>query len=121
VLLASTSYVISAFLGWPASLWRKPWQRVGFYLILTGAMLVSLGISLLRIDPIQLMFWANVLQGVLSPVMVVFVLLVGNSRRIMGKLRLSRWNNIGLICTSLLMFAAAALLFYGLATGQGEP
>lgn len=121
VLVASTSYVISEFLGWPASLWRKPWQSEGFYLILTGALLVSLGISLVGVDPIQLMFWANVLQGVLSPVMVVFVLLVGNSRKIMGRFRLSRWNNVGLALTALLMFTAAALLFYGLATGQGGP
>lgn len=121
VLVASTSYVISEFLGWPASLWRKPWQSEGFYLILTGALLVSLGISLLGVNPIQLMFWANVLQGTLSPVMVVFVLLVGNSRKIMGKFRLSRWNNLGLILTAALMFTAAALLIYGLATGQGGP
>ncbi len=121
VLVASTSYVIAEFIGWPASLWRKPWQSEGFYLILTGALLVSLGISLLRVNPIQLMFWANVLQGVLSPVMVVFVLLVGNSRKIMGRFRLSRWNNIGLALTATLMFAAAVLLFYGLATGQGGP
>ncbi|HEV2403836.1 MAG TPA: divalent metal cation transporter [Ktedonobacterales bacterium] len=121
VLVASTSYVIAEFIGWPASLWRKPWQSEGFYLILTGALLVSLGISLLRVNPIQLMFWANVLQGVLSPVMVVFVLLVGNSHKIMGRFRLSRWNNIGLALTATLMFAAAVLLFYGLATGQGGP
>ena len=121
VLVASTSYVISEFLGWPASLWRKPWQSEGFYLILTGALLVSLIISLLGVNPIQLMFWANVLQGTLSPVMVVFVLLVGNSRKIMGRFRLSRWNNVGLVLTAALMFAAAALLIFGLATGQGGP
>ena len=121
VLVASTSYVVSEFVGWPASLWRKPWQSEGFYLILTGALLVSLIISLLGVNPIQLMFWANVLQGTLSPVMVVFVLLVGNSRKIMGRFRLSRWNNAGLILTAALMFAAAALLIFGLVTGQGGP
>ena len=121
VLVASTSYVISEFLGWPASLWRKPWQSEGFYLILTGALLVSLGISLLGVDPIRLMFWANVLQGMLSPVMIVFLLLVGNSRKIMGRFRLSRWNNVGLVVTAALMFTAASLLFYGLAVGQAGP
>jgi hypothetical protein len=41
VLLASTSYTLSATFGWPASLWKKPWQNEGFYLILTGALVMG--------------------------------------------------------------------------------
>ena len=114
VLLASTSYTISAAFGWPASLWKKPWQNEGFYLILTGALLVSLVVSLLDFDPIQLMFWANVLQGVLSPVLVVLLLLVGNNRTIMGAYRLGRLTNVGLVVIAMVMAGAAMLLFYGL-------
>lgn len=119
VLLASTSYAVAGTFGWPASLWKKPWQNEGFYLILTVALVVSLILALLRLDPIQLMFWANVLQGVLSPVLVVFLLLVGNNRKIMRRYRLGRLTNAALILTALVMFAASALLFYGLITGQG--
>ncbi|MGH2515509.1 MAG: NRAMP family divalent metal transporter, partial [Ktedonobacterales bacterium] len=119
VLLASTSYAVAGTFGWPASLWKKPWQNEGFYLILTVALAASLLLALLRLDPIQLMFWANVLQGVLSPVLVVFLLLVGNNRKIMRGFRLGRLTNLGLLATTLIMFAATALLFYGLLTGQG--
>jgi hypothetical protein len=118
VLLASTSYTISGTFGWPASLWNKPWQNEGFYLILTGALLVNLVVSLLGIDPVQLMFWANVLQGVLTPVLVVLLLLVGNNRTIMGAYRLGRLTNIGLILIALVMAAATILLFYGLLFGS---
>ena len=119
VLLASTSYGLAGTIGWDASLWKKPWQTEGFYLILTGALAVSLLLALLRLDPIQLMFGANVLQGMLSPILVVFLLLVGNNRRIMRKERLSRVTNICLAVTALLMFAATALLLVGIVTGQG--
>jgi Mn2+/Fe2+ NRAMP family transporter len=98
---------------------REPWQNEGFYLILTGALLVSLMVSLLGFDPAQLMFWANVLQGVLSPVLVVLLLLVGNNRRIMGSYRLGRFTNLGLILIALVMSGAALLLFYGLLFGRG--
>lgn len=118
VLLASTSYAVAGTLGWSASLWKKPWQNEGFYLILTVALIISLFLALLRLDPIQLMFWANVLQGVLSPVLVVFLLLVGNSRRVMRGYRLGHLTNAGLIIIALLMFAATVLLFVGLLTGQ---
>jgi len=65
------------------------------------------------------MFGANVLQGMLSPVLVIFLILVGNNRRIMKTHRLGRITNVCLVITALLMSAAAILFFYGLLTGQG--
>ena len=119
VLLASTSYAVAGTFGWPAGLSKKPWQNEGFYLILTGALAVSLVLALLRLDPIKLIFWANVLSGVLAPFLVVYLIVIGNNRKIMHKQRLGFLTNIGLMVTALVMFAAAFLLFYGLLTGQG--
>ncbi len=120
VLLASTSYAVAGTFGWPAGLSKKPWQNEGFYLILTGAMIVSLALALMRINPIQLIFYANVLVGVLAPILVIYILLVGNNRRIMRGKELSLLNNVFLLLTTLIMVAAAALFFYGLFTGQGS-
>ena len=61
VLLASTSYAVVGTFGWPSGLSKKPWQNEGFYLILTLALVVSLALALIRLDTIQLLFWANVL------------------------------------------------------------
>lgn len=119
VLLASTSYGLSGLFGWSASLWKKPWQSEGFYVIMTAALVVSLIVALLRFDPIQLMFWANVLQGVLSPVLIVFLILVGNNRKIMRTYRLNPITNVCLVLTALVMGAATILLFYGLLSGAG--
>jgi Mn2+/Fe2+ NRAMP family transporter len=119
VLLASTSYAVAGTIGWPSGLARKPWQDEGFYLILTAALGISLVIALLHFDPIRLIFWANVLSGVLSPVLIVYLLVIGNNRKIMRDRRFSLLTNTGLALATLVMLAAAALLFYGLATGQG--
>ena len=118
ILLASTSYAVAGTIGWPGGLSKKPWQNEGFYLILTGALVISLVLALLRIDPIQLIFWANVLSGVLSPVMIVFVFLIGNNRRVMSRERLGPWTNVGLGIAFVVIAAATVLLFYGLFTGQ---
>lgn len=119
VLLASTSYCIAGTIGWPSGLSRKPWQNEGFYLILSAALVISLVIALLRFNPIRLIFWANVLSGVLAPVLIVYLIVIGNNRKIMRNERFSLITNTGLVLAALVMFAAAALLFYGLATGQG--
>jgi len=118
VLLASTSYAVAGTFGWPTGLSKKPWQNEGFYLILTFALIVSLALSLIRLNPIKLLFWANVLSGVLAPVLVLYVLLVGNNRRVMGNHRFSLLVNVGLVVTILVMASAVILLFYGIVTGQ---
>lgn len=119
VLLASISYAITGTIGWPAGLSKKPWQNEGFYLILTVALVISLVIALIGLDPVQLMFWANVLNGVLAPVLVVFLLLVGNNRKIMKNFSLGGLTNLGLAIAAIIMFGATAILFYSLFTGQG--
>lgn len=117
VLLASASYGVAGTIGWPSGLSKKPWQNEGFYLILTVGLFVSLLLALIGLDPVHLMFWANVLQGVLSPVLVVLLVVIGNSRRIMGRNKLGLVTNIGLLVAAIVMFGASVLLFYGLATG----
>ena len=119
ILLASTSYAVSGTFGWPAGLSKKPWQNEGFYLILTSALVISVVIALIHLDPIKLIFWANVLSGILAPILVIYIIVIGNNSKIMRKERLGILTNIGLVMTALVMIAAAILLFYGLATGQG--
>ncbi|MBW4056745.1 MAG: hypothetical protein HIU83_15365 [Proteobacteria bacterium] len=80
---------------------------------------MSLSLALFGLDPVHLMFWANVLQGILSPVLVVLLVVLGNSRGIMGKNKLGLVTNAGLVVAAIVMFGASALLFYGLASGQG--
>ncbi|HEX2913310.1 MAG TPA: divalent metal cation transporter [Chloroflexia bacterium] len=120
VLLASTAYAITGTLGWPAGLSKKPWQSEGFYLILTVAFVGAVVIALLGLDPVQLMFWANVLNGTLAPVLVILIILVANNRKVVGKHPMSLITNLGLVLAALLMSAATILLFYGLLTDKGS-
>jgi Mn2+/Fe2+ NRAMP family transporter len=120
IILASTSYAVAGTFGWPAGLSKKPWQNEGFYLILTVALLISLVVALLHFDPIQLIFWANILVGVLAPVLVIFIMLVGNNRTIMKNHRLGWTTNIFLGMTALVLIIATLLFFYGIVTGQGS-
>jgi Mn2+/Fe2+ NRAMP family transporter len=46
------------------------------------------------------------------------LIVIGNNRKIMRNERFSLITNTGLVVAALVMFAAAVLLFYGLATGQ---
>lgn len=114
VLLASTSYAVAGTFGWPAGLSHKPWQSEGFYVILTVALGVSLSLALLRVDPIMLLFWANILAGMLAPVLVIYLLLVGNNKNIMKQHRLGWLTNAWLLLACLVLLIGTVLLLYGL-------
>ncbi len=118
VLLASTSYAVAGAIGWPSGLSKRPWQNEGFYLVLSASIAVGLGIALLGINPIKLIFWANVIAGVMAPLLVIAILLVGNNRTIMKNQRLSLLNNVGLVLIVIILAVAVFFLIFGLFTGQ---
>lgn len=119
VLLASTSYALSEIFKLPASLSNKPWQNEGFYLILTIALVSSLIVAMLGLNPISLMFWANVLQTFLAPILIALIFIIGNNRKIMKRYRLGLPTNIGLVVVGFILVASAAIWVVGLLTGQG--
>ena len=120
VLLASTSYAVAGAVGWPGALARRPWQSEGFYLVLTAAAVVGVFVTLLGVNPIQLIFWSNIVTAIIAPLLVIAILLVGNHPKIMKEQRLSLLHNFGLMLITLILLAGSALLFYQLATGQGS-
>jgi NRAMP (natural resistance-associated macrophage protein)-like metal ion transporter len=118
VLLASTSYALSGTLGWSASLWKKPWQNEGFYLIITAALVMAVILALLRFNPIQFIFLSNVLQGIVAPVLLVVILLTARSRRIMREHRIGLLTSFWLALAVVITVVAVALLFFGMVRGQ---
>ncbi len=116
VLLASTSYAVAGAFGWPSGLSQKLWQCKEFYLILTGTLVVGVVVALLHFNPIQLIFYANVLVGVLAPILVIYVMMVGNNRTIMQNKPLGLVTNLFLVVTVVVLVAADLLFFYGLLT-----
>src|SRR5947209_7035882 len=119
IMSASSAYAVADTFGWPAGLSEQPWQAEGFYIVLTASLLVGQAFALLHIDPIKLIFYANVFTGVLAPIMVIYLLAIGNSRKIMGEYKLGGLTNFFLAVTALVLVASSVLFFYGLATGQG--
>ncbi len=106
--------------GWPGALAKRPWQSEGFYLILTAALVVGLVLTFLGINPIQLIFWSNIVTAIIAPLLVIAILLVGNHRTVMKDQCLSLLHNFGLVLITLILIAGSVLLFYQVATGQGS-
>ena len=76
--------------------------------------------ALMGIHPIQLIFWANIISGILAPVLVAYLLIIANNRKIMGKYTVSWLTNLWLGLTMLVLVAGVILLCYGLLTGHSS-
>jgi len=94
-----------------------PQQGEGYFLVLSAATVVALTMTLLRVDPIALIFWSNIVAALIAPVLLISILLVGNHRAIMQNQRLRPLHNASLVLIAVILMAAAVLLFYGVATG----
>lgn len=106
ILAGSASYAFSETFGWNEGLYRKLRDAHGFYGIITLSLLAGLMLNFLGFDPIQLLLWTAVINGVIAPILLTFILLIGNNKKIMGKWKNNRLSNIGVIATIIVMTTA---------------
>ncbi len=111
VLSASASYALSEALNWKGGLYKKLRQAHGFYGAITLATLVGLLINFSGLNPIKALYWTAVLNGVITPPLVLIILLVANNKKIMGKWRNGKISNIFGLATLLATSAAVIMLF----------
>jgi NRAMP (natural resistance-associated macrophage protein)-like metal ion transporter len=84
VLAASTAYSVAGLAGWRRSLSRTARNAPEFYLVLGGAFLVGVQFAIVDLDPIKLMFYSQVLSGLIAPFLIVLLVRLTSNRKIMG-------------------------------------
>jgi Mn2+/Fe2+ NRAMP family transporter len=83
VLVASMCYSISEAAGWRSGLSERPWEAKGFYVLISGSMLVAGALNFLPINPVKALFWSQILAGILTVPILIFMMILSNDRRIM--------------------------------------
>lgn len=107
VLAASTAYAVADVFGWHAELGARAGTARAFDLVLGLALAGGAAISLLPdFEPAAALFYSQVLDGVLLPVILAILLVLSNDRRIVGRARNPRWINAVAVLTILLALAA---------------
>lgn len=111
VLSGSASYAVAESLQWNEGL-SKTWRQAkGFYLVIMIATLVGCFVNFMGIPPFKMLYYTAVLNGVTAPVLLVFIMLIANNKKIMGKYRNSRLSNwLGWIITVFMSVCAIALV-----------
>ena len=111
VLAGSASYAIAEAAGWKAGLYKTIDQAHGFYGVITLATLLGLLINFTNVAPFKLLYYTAVLNGLVAPPLMVFILLIANNRAVMGKHCNGRLGNIfGCTITAIMSLCSIALL-----------
>jgi NRAMP (natural resistance-associated macrophage protein)-like metal ion transporter len=118
VLAGSAAYAAAETFGLRGSLELPASRALGFYAIVGAATLGGAALTATEIDPIVMLFWSAVINGVAAvPIMVAMMWIVTRGE-IAHKLALPRWIKILGWLAALLMAVAVALLLWSSATGN---
>ena len=83
VLVASLCYSVSESMGWKAGLSENPWDAKAFYVLISLAVLIAALGNFVHINPVRALYWSQILAGLLTVPILIFILLLSNDRRVM--------------------------------------
>jgi NRAMP (natural resistance-associated macrophage protein)-like metal ion transporter len=111
VLTGSASYALSESFGWKNGLYRRLKDAYAFYGVIILSMLIGLGINFIGADPIKTLIYSAVANGLIAPIILVMIVLIGSNKKIMEK----RVNHpvitiIGWITVALMSIAGIATI-----------
>jgi Mn2+/Fe2+ NRAMP family transporter len=103
ILASSAAFGVAGLAGWRRGLGRNPKNAPQFYVVIGLAFLVAMELAISAVDPIKALFYSQVLDGVIAPVLIVLLLLLTSSRKLMG-------DFVNGIPTKVFGWAAAAVM-----------
>lgn len=116
VLAGSSAYAISESLGKRQGLNSKLRQGYAFYGVIIISMLVGLGINFIGLNPIKALIYSAVLNGIVSPVIIIQIVLIARNKKLMGDWVNSKLSSGFGWITVLLMSASGLAAIYALFT-----
>jgi Mn2+/Fe2+ NRAMP family transporter len=108
IMTTGAAYNITQALGRDGSLHEAPGENRLFYAIIAGATVLAAGANFLGFNPMRMLVWAGVVQGLLVPPLLLLMMLLTNSRRVVGARTNGWWTNT-LGWTTVAVTAACAI------------
>jgi Mn2+/Fe2+ NRAMP family transporter len=84
VLAASAAFGVAGLAGWRRGLGRHAKNAPQFYVVIGVAFLVAMELAVSAVNPIKALFYSQVLDGLIAPVLVILLLMLTSSRKLMG-------------------------------------
>jgi Mn2+/Fe2+ NRAMP family transporter len=110
ILSAAAAYGVAEMLGWSEGLSKNFSQARGFYLVIVAATVVGMLLNWLGLNPIKALFWAAVVNGVVSIPLLWLILRMANNKQIVGKNVNGWWSNFFGVAALVLAVASVVMI-----------
>jgi Mn2+/Fe2+ NRAMP family transporter len=94
VLAGSAAYAASDTWNLPGGLEKKPIEAKAFYAVIVAAMVIALAVLFSPLDPIKMLFWSAVINGIIAVPILGAMMIVARRHRQMGVFVATRWQRI---------------------------
>jgi NRAMP (natural resistance-associated macrophage protein)-like metal ion transporter len=112
ILPLATAYNVCEGLGFESGVNRKFSEAPGFYWLYTSLIFFGAGVVLLpRIPLLKIIYYSQVVNGILLPFLLIFMLILINKEELMGEYRNSTWVNVIAWSTSVILIALSLAWF----------
>jgi Mn2+/Fe2+ NRAMP family transporter len=111
ILVASLCFSVAEAFGWKSGLSSEPWEARLFYVMISGTVFLAVCIDFFGVNTVRVLYWSQVLAGVVLVPIFAYILLVSNNSRIMQTTN-SRFENFWLGCAAFGMFVSTILFFW---------
>ena len=110
-LTGSAAYAFSEAMGWRQGLDRGLNQARSFYMVILASTLAAVIMDFTNINPVQALYWTAIINGILSPFLLVAILLVASDQKLMNGQTSSLLGRTVVGITAAAMFFAAIAMF----------
>jgi Mn2+/Fe2+ NRAMP family transporter len=112
VLAASAAFGVAGLAGWRRGLGRHAKNAPQFYVVIGLAFLVAMELAVSAVNPIKALFYSQVLDGLIAPVLVILLLVLTSSRKLMGDFANGLTTKaIGWAAVVVMVFADVAVVY----------
>ncbi len=112
VLAGSSAYAIAESFGWKEGLYHKLHTARSFYGVIILSMLGGLLIPFLGVSPIKVLIYSAIANGLVAPIMIIFIVILSSNEAIMGARKNSKLSNfVGWFVVILMSLVALASLW----------
>ncbi|HEY9683240.1 MAG TPA: divalent metal cation transporter [Drouetiella sp.] len=111
VLTGSAAYALSEAFGWRYGLDEKAHRAKQFYGCIVISTICGMAMNFFGLNAMQALFWSAVINGIVAPPLMVFIMLIANDPKIMGDQTNGRLVNVFGWLATIAMGTAAVALF----------
>jgi Mn2+/Fe2+ NRAMP family transporter len=90
--VASLCFSIAEALGWKSGLAFVPWEARRFYVMISATVFLAVSIDMFGINTVKVLYWSQVLAGIVLVPIFAYILLVSNNPKVMRTTNSTREN-----------------------------